>query len=157
HSPLRFALAVALAVAALLPPLAPARAASVPEGPPAHSLWRQAGADFAAWELAGVRVESASLTLDPAGPSEGADPYGPGGYRGGNYSNGGAFWVGDALSPVHEVPGGFDELIPSWNAETPDGTWLEVRVAVRVDGDWTKEYVLGIWASGEDTIRRHSV
>ncbi|MCK6502251.1 C39 family peptidase [Myxococcota bacterium] len=56
------------------------------------------------------------------------------------------------------VPGiRFDAAVPSWNAETPPGSWIEVQLAVRVDGTWTDWYELGKWASGDDTIERQSV
>ncbi|MEW2528739.1 peptidase C39 family protein [Streptomyces sp. NPDC047071] len=72
-----------------------------------------------------------------------------------------ARWTG----PVHRsaVPG--TELIASWNARTPRGTWVQVEVeAAYSDGARTPWYVLGRWASGDDrqdpqapVIRRTSV
>lgn len=50
----------------------------------------------------------------------------------------------------------FDALIPSWNVTTPSGTWVAIEVQARVDGDWTSWYQLGVWASGADTVSRHS-
>ncbi|KRB44897.1 peptidase C39 family protein [Terrabacter sp. Root181] len=50
-------------------------------------------------------------------------------------------------SPV--VPPGFGltELVASWNAATPGGSWVEVRVRGTSAGTTTKDYVLGRWAA----------
>ncbi|HET7800140.1 MAG TPA: peptidase C39 family protein [Humibacillus xanthopallidus] len=55
-------------------------------------------------------------------------------------------------SPVVTTDFGARELIPSWNARTPAGTWLtvEVRVASEQRGDpWTPWLVLARWAEGD--------
>ncbi|HET8988440.1 MAG TPA: peptidase C39 family protein [Humibacillus sp.] len=55
-------------------------------------------------------------------------------------------------SPVVQCDFAARELIPSWNARTPDGTWLlvEVRVASEGLGDaWTPWLVLARWAEGD--------
>ena len=50
-------------------------------------------------------------------------------------------------SPVL-VPGfGLTELVASWNAATPGGSWVEVRVRGTSAGTTTKDYVLGRWAA----------
>lgn len=64
-------------------------------------------------------------------------------------------------SPVHRSTVPATELIASWNADTPAGTWLqtELRGTYR-DGKKTPWYVMGRWASGDDKdkdIRRTSV
>jgi hypothetical protein len=120
------------------------------------SLWTQSGArDFAGWKLDGLKVEDNSLKLGQA--LSGSDPYGKNGYRGGNYYNGGSYFYGEALSPYYGPTGGFDSLIPSWNARTPSGTWISVSVRVLVNGRWTKFYNMGVWASDTGTVKRHSV
>src|SRR5687768_4573816 len=59
--------------------------------------WRGASGGFGEWELEGVRREAdGSLALDPDRARPAADPYPPGGYRGGDYYNGGAFLAGEA-------------------------------------------------------------
>ncbi|MBA4115610.1 MAG: peptidase C39 family protein, partial [Rubrobacter sp.] len=60
-------------------------------------------------------------------------------------------------SPVHETPIRFDTLLPSWNAKTPAGTWLGLEVCVRYGGAWTEWFDMGIWASGTESVERHSV
>ena len=55
---------------------------------------------------------------------------------------------------------GFDatELIASWNADTPAGTWLQVELqGTYTTGDQTPWYVMGRWASGDQDIRRTTV
>lgn len=65
---------------------------------------------------------------------------------------------GSLESPVISVEQGFDSAIASWNAVTPPGTWLELDLAVgRREGGWTRPYTMAVWASGTDTLRRHSV
>src|SRR2546430_625412 len=52
----------------------------------------------------------------------------------------------------------FSQLIPSWSADTPAGTWIEVEVQVRTAGGReTRWWRMGIWAYGDETIRRTSV
>jgi hypothetical protein len=55
---------------------------------------------------------------------------------------------------------GFDatQLIASWNARTPEGTWLQVEAQGWTDaGTSTAWYVMGQWASSDATVRRTSV
>lgn len=50
------------------------------------------------------------------------------------------------------------EIVASWNADTPPGTWLAVELrAEYADGSRTPWYVMGRWASGDADIRRTSV
>lgn len=122
------------------------------------SLWLNAGqAEFAGWQLNGLKASGDTLQLDPANLKAGRDPYAAGAYKGGNYYNGGSFSYGEALAPYYSPPGGFDSAIASWNAVTPAGTWVEVRLKALVGTHWTREYVMGIWSSDTGTVRRHSV
>ncbi len=70
--------------------------------------------------------------------------------------------VGLAVSPVRTTSAPFRELIDSWNAETPPGTWIEVRLRARIDdaassGRWSRWYDLGSWSSDSGPERRQSV
>jgi hypothetical protein len=61
-------------------------------------------------------------------------------------------------SPWYEP--GFDatELVASWNASTPKGTWVTIEASARTDtGERTAWYVLGKWAFGDDDIERTTV
>ncbi|MEV0322295.1 peptidase C39 family protein [Streptomyces sp. NPDC050658] len=64
-------------------------------------------------------------------------------------------------SPVHRSSVPATELVASWNARTPQGTWLQVELqGTYSDGTKTPSYVLGRWTSGDDAekdIRRTSV
>ncbi|MEU3776187.1 peptidase C39 family protein [Streptomyces sp. NPDC032472] len=85
----------------------------------------------------------------PAGRSEYADPH-----TGRKATWEYAVWT----SPVHRstVPG--TEVIASWNAHTPAGTWIQAELrATYGDGGVSPWYVMGRWASGDADIRRTSV
>ena len=48
-------------------------------------------------------------------------------------------------SPVVESAFPARELVPSWNARTPAGTWISVEVRVHDDGGWSSWLVLARW------------
>ncbi|MFI1098492.1 C39 family peptidase [Streptomyces sp. NPDC020917] len=61
-------------------------------------------------------------------------------------------------SPVHAVAFGATEIVPSWNAQTPAGTWLKVEVnATMEDGVRTGWLDMGHWAALDTDIARTSV
>jgi hypothetical protein len=61
-------------------------------------------------------------------------------------------------SPVHRSRVPATEVIASWNADTPAGTWLQVELSGRYsDGAATPWFVMGRWAAGDADIRRTSV
>ena len=63
-------------------------------------------------------------------------------------------------SPVRRVPHPASELISSWNAHTPAGTWIQVELlGTYTDGTATPAYVMGRWTAGDgdEDIRRTSV
>ena len=126
--------------------------------PPFHELWR-AGPDdgFVGWTLAGVQVADGRLVLDPATArgDDGIPSERPGDLA--TVSAGGAGAVGLALGPIRESAEPFTELIPSWNAETPTGTWVEIRARVRIDDRWTGWYAFGSWSTDDARGRRESV
>jgi hypothetical protein len=64
--------------------------------------------------------------------------------------------LGRAVSEEHAVPGGFDNVVPSFDALTPPGTWVRLTLAARVEGQWTKDYDFGVWAFDKGTVVRHS-
>ncbi len=78
------------------------------------------------------------------------DPYGPAR----SYDRGS--WT----SPRVTTPFALTELIASWNASTPTGTWVEVALQGRTtSGRTTRWYLLGRWVSGDASsdIHRASV
>ncbi|MET9962116.1 peptidase C39 family protein [Streptomyces sp. NPDC006326] len=61
-------------------------------------------------------------------------------------------------SPVHHSTVPASELIASWNAHTPAGSWIQTELrGTYTDGTATPWYVMGRWASGDGDIRRTSV
>ncbi|WP_330456651.1 peptidase C39 family protein [Streptomyces sp. NBC_00820] len=61
-------------------------------------------------------------------------------------------------SPAHTLRVPATEVIASWNAHTPDGTWLQVELqGTYTDGTATPWYVMGRWAAGDQDIKRTSV
>ncbi|MGD6746781.1 peptidase C39 family protein [Streptomyces sp. BH106] len=65
------------------------------------------------------------------------------------------------LSPVHALSVPATEVIASWNARTPKGTWIQIELqGTYTDGATTPWYVMGRWTAGDDKdadIRRTSV
>ena len=143
----RSALALAaLGVALLVPGVA--RAAQ--PVPVSYHAWATAS-DFNAGTYAGTTAAAAGgITLASTGTTTVtySDP------RSGDIAAVAGTWTSQAFSPGLS----FTELVSSWNADTPPGTWLQVEMrGVISKATTTKWYVLGRWAYGEDTILRTSV
>ena len=114
--------------------------------------------EFTEWERSGTAFGGGGeIVLDYTTASEGTDPFTTGAYYGGNFYNAGSFKVGEVTSPELPAEINFSELIVSWNATTPTGSWVEVLTRVNLGSHWTKWYNLGVWASDSSTIQRHSV
>jgi len=64
-------------------------------------------------------------------------------------------------SPVVEIPFTATELIPSWNARTPAGTWLHVEGRIGDASGWTPWVTFARWAEddpdGESPVTRTTV
>ncbi|TCP56513.1 peptidase C39-like protein [Tamaricihabitans halophyticus] len=144
----------ALAMVAVLSPSANGGtakdAATDSEGDEAidFQAWRGAQ-DFQSGELAGLRATEQGLRVDePIGTVERDNPDGePVKYEYGQWT-----------SPEHTP--GFDatELIASWNADTPEGTWLQVEVSgTTASGARTTWYTLGEWAYQDTDMLRTTV
>ncbi len=108
--------------------------------PAYHELWRD-GPDsaFDSWTLRGVRVVDGRLVLAPD-----AQPAPSSADAEGLALPEGTF--GLALAPVHETSEPFQELIASWNVETPPPTWIEIHLRARVGDRWTAWYDIGAWS-----------
>ena len=116
----------------------------------AYTDWTTASG-FAAGSFDGTGTDGEALTLtSPTGTLAYADPHGDGSTRRYEF----AVWTSAAVRP------GFDytELVASWNAQTPDGSWLQVEVqgAART-GELSTWYVLGRWAASDEEFHRTSV
>ncbi|MDQ3930727.1 MAG: hypothetical protein M3328_16470, partial [Chloroflexota bacterium] len=113
--------------------------------------WRAAEGQFAAWQRERTSLVSAGvLQLDPQAGSGVTERYGAGRYRRASS------FVGEATGPAVTTSFPFSEAVPSWNATTPPGTWIEVYLRARIGSRWTGWYNMGVWAS-DDAVARHSV
>ncbi|MDQ3576219.1 MAG: C39 family peptidase [Actinomycetota bacterium] len=61
---------------------------------------------------------------------------------------------GSWTSPTHRPGLDATQLVASWNADTPTGTWLQVELRPTDNPRW---YSMGRWAHGDGDIRRTSV
>ena len=117
-----------------------------PADAPAVSFAR---ANLARGSSSGV-AGTGPLTLAAGGLVSGTydDPHGQSGIA---YQSGS--WTSDWI-PV-AFP--FDELVASWNADTPAGTWIQIEMQARGAGRETMFYTMMTWASGDTDIRRTSM
>lgn len=120
--------------------------------------------------LGALTGKGAALTTPPASSSprlpaslvpaalsaQGAPEFARASLKGLRLDPDGALRLDGALSGTLEsapVSATFTELLPSWNALTPRGTFVEVEVRAEVAGRWTKYYTFGRWASDADAGR----
>jgi hypothetical protein len=135
---------VTLALAAPLTAVSPATAASARKDPVrtvSYTQW-DTGAQLRGGSLAGVRVQRGRLVLDaPVGTVR----------RGGR-----DYEVGRWTSPwVQALP--FTEMVPSWAARTPAGTWIQVLVRGVTEGGTRGSWdTVARWAGGDTVVRRVS-
>ncbi|MYV55080.1 peptidase C39 family protein [Streptomyces sp. SID3212] len=147
---------LASAASATVVSAVPAAALSAPRAEPLvdNSFWTSYS-DWRAGEAQGTRaVPGARPSLvigSPTGRTDYADPH---------TGLTTAWEYGTWTSPVHRPAVPATELVASWNARTPAGTWIQIELR----GDYsdrtrTPWYVLGRWTSGDgpDDIRRTSV
>ena len=79
-------------------------------------------------------------------------------YSGDGVNGSGDYVSGTWTSGVTNLSFGFNELVSSWNANTPSGTWIQVEVQPQMDdGHWAKWYILGRWSSDDYSFHRTSV
>src|SRR5690349_22530726 len=79
-------------------------------------------------------------------------------YSGDGVNGSGDYVSGTWTSGVTNLSFGFNELVSSWNANTPAGTWVQVEVQPQIDdGHWAKWYILGRWSSDDYSFHRTSV
>ncbi|MEV7002084.1 peptidase C39 family protein [Streptomyces sp. NPDC093982] len=127
-----------------------------PVSAPARTVDNRAWTSYADWRSGAARGTRAvagarpGIVIDkPAGSTDYTDPH-TGRTARWEY----ATWT----SPVHRLTVPATEAIASWNAHTPDGSWLQIELqGTYSDGGATPWYVLGRWAAGDQDIRRTSV
>ncbi|RYJ20952.1 hypothetical protein CU044_7078 [Streptomyces sp. L-9-10] len=138
-------------------PASPPSTSTAPTGakPLVDNAFWTSYADWRAGTAKGTRAVSGtrpSLVIGvPAGRTDYADPH----------TGTTTTWeYGTWTSPLHRSKVPATEVIASWNARTPAGTWLQIELRGQyADGTETPWYVLGRWTSGdgEGDIRRTSL
>ena len=142
----------ALALAAL-----PAAGAADPAYLTSQFRWQDSGG-FEVWEQGAgtIRTADGRLALDP--PSAQAATDAAGSYHGRNYYNGGPYVFGEVTSPLTPAGFGITRAVPSWDVDTPPGSWVEVSLRAQLPGGrLTRWYSAGVWAADGSTVARHSV
>ncbi len=140
-------LAVSIAVA---PAPALAKNTTATHANISYHEWTTA-ADFAAGSSSGAALAGDALTF---GSATGSLPYDDQGFGFPTRTYDSATWT----SPVYAPGFGLTELVASWNADTPAGTWVQVEMQGTTNAaTLTKWYVLGRWASGDADIHRTSL
>jgi hypothetical protein len=153
-NPARSLAALFAGVVALSLLAAPSEAAKAQQRDITYSAWTST-ADFSAGTHDGTTVTDDTLTFGTStGTTSYVDPFGDGSAK--SYDH--VSWTSPEVSPGF----GLTELVASWDATTPAGTWIEVAMSGRSDlGTTTKWYVMGRWNNGDDTtagdIHRTSV
>jgi len=141
---------LALTIAAIVVGSVPAAAASKAGGAPSVLFTR---ADLSVGTSTdGTQYGTGGLTLsttEPLASGVYTDAFATPGPREISYQSG--TWTSAPIASF-----AFDELVASWNAATPDGTWITVEMRGIGAGRTTKWYVLQFWASGDGTIHRTS-
>lgn len=116
----------------------------------AYRQWSSAE-QFSAGTFDGTTLAGGALTIDaPTGTLDYCDPYGDGSTR--QYDV--ATWTSPEVLPGF----GLTELVTSWNARTPAGTWVQLAVSGTTEaGERSRTHILGRWAEHLATIHRTSV
>lgn len=127
---------------------------------PVARIWRQStqARDFERFTRQGTALTAeGALELDAASARSAEDPF-PSHTPPGSQTPlaVGSYVFGSAASGEHNISGGFDNVVPSFDALTPPGTWVRLTLAARVEGEWTKDYDFGVWALDKGTVVRHS-
>ena len=106
----------------------------------------------------GTVLSGGALTLASTGLASFAytDPYAN--YASDGVDGSGSYQSGTWTSGAYRLAFPFNELVSSWNATTPAGTWIQIEVKPQLDsGRWAKWYILGRWTYGDSDFHRTSV
>lgn len=106
------------------------------------------GARLATATLEGAVGSTNGISLAASGLASGTDDA--------KIYSGGSYVYGTITTADLDPHLAFDSAVVSWNAETPDGTWIAVEASSRIGAAWTAWYRLGVWASGGADVTRHS-
>ena len=133
---------IGLAVVMVAPMPRAAAKAATQQSRVSYQQWTTA-ADFAGGTSEGVEPygTDAITIAQPAGTASYTDPFG-GATKTWDYAR----WT----SPTVPVGFGATQLVASWNADTPHGSWLQVEMRGHTGaGADTKWYVMGRWAADD--------
>ncbi|MEV1064793.1 peptidase C39 family protein [Streptomyces sp. NPDC050263] len=126
------------------------------ESAPARSVDYRAWITYADWS-AGTARGARAVAGDRPGVAV-ATPLGTVDYTDPHTKATAAWEHATWTSPPHALAVPSTEVIASWNASTPAGTWLQVELkGAYSDGTDTPWYVMGRWASGDQDVKRTSV
>ncbi|MDT9685957.1 peptidase C39 family protein [Streptomyces sp. TRM76323] len=152
--------AATVAASAAPAPAAPAGPVTAPHpaggdttGPLIDNRFWTTPADWRSGTAEGVRAVAGprpGIAIDvPVGSADRTDPH-TGTTARWEYAS----WT----SPRHVTAAPATELVASWNADTPAGTWITVELSAGYpDGTDSPWYVMAHWAAGDGDIRRASV
>jgi hypothetical protein len=147
----------ALGSAALPFPAAGPAGAADPGYLTSQFRWEAAGG-FEIWEqgTGTTRTADGRLALDPSTAQAATDAAGA--YHGKSFYNGGPYVFGEVTGPMTPAGFGITRAVPSWDADTPPGSWIEMSLRAQLPGGrLTKWYSAGVWAADDSTVARHSV
>jgi hypothetical protein len=105
-----------------------------------------------------VLYNGTSLQLDPSGlqTMSYSDPFAH--YAGDDADGSGTYEYGTWTSSLTTLSFPWNELVSSWNAQTPPGTWIQVEMQPTLNnGHLAKWYILGRWTYGDSDFHRTSV
>ncbi|MDX2675993.1 peptidase C39 family protein [Streptomyces soliscabiei] len=126
------------------------------ESAPARSVDYRAWTTYADWRAGTAKGARAVAGVRPGVAV--ATPLGTVGYTDPHTGTTASWEYATWTSPLHRLAVPSTEVIASWNASTPAGTWLQVELrSTYSDGAATPWYVMGRWASGDQDIKRTSV
>jgi hypothetical protein len=145
---MRLAFAIVIAAALVLSSTASTASAKTVGAPPVQFV----RASLSTGTVSGV-VGGSTLTLAKNGLTAGSydDPFDD------PERSAIAYQSGSWTSTWTPVAFAFDELVASWNAATPAGTWIGIEMQAAGSGRETRWYTMGIWAAGDGDIHRTSV
>jgi hypothetical protein len=106
--------------------------------------------DFTSGTTHGLDLEGGTtLKLANSGtePFTYADPFSSLQVLGHDVDGSGDYVSGTWTSPIYPLSFPFNELVSSWNSQTPQGTFVQSEVRPQLDnGHWAKWYILGQWS-----------
>src|SRR5204862_5347626 len=115
--------------------------------------------DFATGTLSGLTLSKGALSLASRGLASTtyADPFANANGDGADGS--GTHQLGTWTSGLYPSSFAFNEVVSSWDAKTPVGTWVQSEIQPQLDdGHWAnKWYILGRWSSSDADFHRTSV